>query len=108
MLSRAINIQSKFPSDGGIYLGAVDMDVYGAFQLCSIGILAAPVTVKLSRTYFYDPGRNTIFAWTALILAGELLAVSHQEALLIRIHTFRSPQLNSRVLPNQYIALSLR
>jgi hypothetical protein len=47
------------------------MDVYGAFQLCSIGILAAPVTVKVSRTYFYDPGRNTIFAWTALILAGE-------------------------------------
>lgn len=51
--------------------GAVDMDVYGAFQLCSIGILAAPVTVRLSRTYFYDPGRNTIFLWTGLILAGE-------------------------------------
>jgi hypothetical protein len=48
------------------------MDVYGAFQLCSIGILAAPVTVRLSRTYFYDPGRNTIFAWTVLILAGLL------------------------------------
>ncbi|KAK0294950.1 hypothetical protein LTS00_006416 [Friedmanniomyces endolithicus] len=31
--------------------GAVDMDVFGAFQLCSIGILAAPVTVRLSRTY---------------------------------------------------------
>ena len=51
--------------------GAVDMDVYGAFQLCSIGILAAPVTVRLSRTYFYNPGRNTIFLWTLLILAGE-------------------------------------
>ena len=51
--------------------GAVDMDVYGAFQLCSIGILAAPVTVRLSRTYFYDPGRNTIFLWTGLMLAGE-------------------------------------
>ncbi|EHL03780.1 hypothetical protein M7I_0097 [Glarea lozoyensis 74030] len=25
--------------------GAVDMDIYGAFQLCSIGILAAPVAV---------------------------------------------------------------
>ncbi|TVY39929.1 hypothetical protein LSUB1_G005047 [Lachnellula subtilissima] len=52
--------------------GAVDMDVYGAFQLCSIGILTAPVTVKLSRTYFYDPGRNAIFAWTGLVLAGLL------------------------------------
>lgn len=51
--------------------GAIDMDVYGAFQLCSLGILAAPVTVKLSRTYFEDPGRNTIFLWTILILAGE-------------------------------------
>jgi hypothetical protein len=47
------------------------MDVFGAFQLCSIGILTAPVTVKVSRTYFYDPGRNTIFIWTILILAGQ-------------------------------------
>jgi hypothetical protein len=53
--------------------GAVDMDVYGAFQLCSIGILAAPVTVRRSKTYFYDPGRNIIFLWTILILAGEYL-----------------------------------
>jgi hypothetical protein len=52
-------------------LGAVDMDIYGAFQLCSIGILAAPVTVRLSQTYFYDPGRNNIFLWIGLILAGE-------------------------------------
>ncbi|KAF2730615.1 hypothetical protein EJ04DRAFT_36890 [Polyplosphaeria fusca] len=52
--------------------GAVDMDVYGAFQLCSIGILAAPLTVRLSRTYFYDPGRNIIFLWTGLVLAGLL------------------------------------
>lgn len=48
------------------------MDVYGAFQLCSLGILAAPVTARLSRTYFYDPGRNIIFLWTGLILAGLL------------------------------------
>jgi hypothetical protein len=47
------------------------MDVYGAFQLCSIGILAAPLTVRLSRTYFYDPGRNVIFLWTGLVLAGK-------------------------------------
>ncbi|KAK8032727.1 hypothetical protein PG990_002461 [Apiospora arundinis] len=52
--------------------GAVDMDVYGAFQLCSIGILAAPVTVRWSKTYFYDPARNLIFLWTGLILAGLL------------------------------------
>jgi hypothetical protein len=51
-------------------LGAVDMDIYGAFQFCSIAILAAPLTVRLSRTYFYDPGRNVIFLWTILILMG--------------------------------------
>lgn len=47
------------------------MDIFGAFQLCSIGILAAPVTVKVSGTYFNDPGRNAIFAWTGLILSGK-------------------------------------
>ncbi|RFU28503.1 hypothetical protein B7463_g7840, partial [Scytalidium lignicola] len=64
--------------------GAVDMDVYGAFQFCSIGILAAPLTVRLSRTYFYDPGRNIIFLWTGLILAGEitrsLCLISHDDS----------------------------
>lgn len=48
------------------------MDVYGAFQFCSIGILAAQLTVRRSRTYFNDPGRNMIFVWTILILAGLL------------------------------------
>ncbi|KAH7026597.1 uncharacterized protein B0I36DRAFT_330982 [Microdochium trichocladiopsis] len=52
--------------------GAVDLDIYGAFQLCSIGILAVPVTTRLSRTYFYDPGRNIIFLWTGIVLAGLL------------------------------------
>lgn len=51
-------------------LGAVDLDIYGAFQLCAIGILAAPVTARISSTYFNDPGRNTIFLWTMLLLAG--------------------------------------
>ncbi|KAI1764388.1 hypothetical protein GGR53DRAFT_322150 [Hypoxylon sp. FL1150] len=51
---------------------AVDMDVYGAFQFCSIGILAAPLTVRISRTYFYDPGRNIIFLWTGIVLVGLL------------------------------------
>lgn len=54
--------------------GAVDMDVFGAFQLCSIGILAAPATVRVSRTYFYDPGRNAIFLWTGLLLVGKWLS----------------------------------
>lgn len=53
-------------------IGAVDMDVYGAFQLCAIGILTAPATVKLSNTYFNNPGRNIIFLWTGLQLAGLL------------------------------------
>ncbi|KAI0517973.1 hypothetical protein F5B22DRAFT_601269 [Xylaria bambusicola] len=51
---------------------AVDMDIYGAFQICSIGILAAPITVYNSKTYFNDPGRNIIFIWTSLLLAGML------------------------------------
>ncbi|KIW18967.1 hypothetical protein PV08_03256 [Exophiala spinifera] len=52
--------------------GAVDMDVYGAFQVCSIGILLAPVTVMLSRSYFEQAGSSIIILWTALILAGLL------------------------------------
>jgi hypothetical protein len=50
--------------------GALDMDVYGAFQLCSIGILAVPLTVRMSGTYFSDPRRHIIFLWTGLVLAG--------------------------------------
>ena len=49
------------------------MDIFGAFQLCSIGILAAPQTVKLSRTYLYDRSRGIIFLWAVLVLAGEHL-----------------------------------
>ncbi|KAH0495118.1 hypothetical protein TgHK011_008685 [Trichoderma gracile] len=51
---------------------AVDMDIYGAFQLCSIGVLVVPVTVRLSETYRNTPGRNTIFLWAGLLLAGLL------------------------------------
>ena len=46
------------------------MDVYGAFQLCAIGVLAGPLTVRLSKTYFNAPGRNLIFVWTGIVLAG--------------------------------------
>lgn len=48
------------------------MDIYGAFQLCAIGILTAPATVRLSETYFNNPGREIIFLWTVLLLAGLL------------------------------------
>lgn len=47
------------------------MDIYGAFQFCSIGILAAPLSVRISRTYFENPGRNIIFLWTGIVLAGK-------------------------------------
>ncbi|OHE92381.1 hypothetical protein CORC01_12308 [Colletotrichum orchidophilum] len=49
---------------------ATDMDIYGALQFCSIGILAVPLTVKKSETYFHEKGRNTVFVWTSLLLAG--------------------------------------
>lgn len=62
-----------FPSDNIEYdIGAVDMDIYGSFQLCAVGVLAGPVTVRLSKTYFNTPGRNMIFVWTSMILAGLL------------------------------------
>jgi hypothetical protein len=64
-------------------LDAVDMDIYGAFQLCAIGILAAPVTVMMSKTYFNDPGRNTIFLWTFLLLIGMFIAPIRLTALTI-------------------------
>lgn len=51
---------------------AVDMDIYGAFQLCALGILAAPLTARISGTYFNNPGRNLIFLWFGLILGGLL------------------------------------
>lgn len=64
------------------FLGAVDMDIYGAFQFCSIALLAAPLTVRLSRTYFYDPGRNIIFLWTILLLAGLVSIPWHAQPLM--------------------------
>lgn len=63
------------------------MDIYGAFQICSIAILAAPLTVRMSKTYFYDPGRNLIFLWTALTLAG-LLALAIE---FYRVHPIVCP-----------------
>lgn len=63
------------------------MDVYGAFQLCAIGILTAPVTVRLSQTYFNNPGRDIIFLWTGLLLAG-LLSLTVE---FIRLEPTRCP-----------------
>ncbi|KAF2211309.1 hypothetical protein CERZMDRAFT_112742 [Cercospora zeae-maydis SCOH1-5] len=51
---------------------AIDMDVYGAFQICAIGALVAPVTVRISGTYNNEAGRNSIFVWAMIILAGLL------------------------------------
>lgn len=52
-------------------VAAVDMDIFGVLQLCSIGVLAAPITVRYSKTYFNTPGRNIVFLWTILNLAGK-------------------------------------
>lgn len=52
------------------YLGAVDLDIYGAWQICSIAVIAVPFTLRRSKTYFYDAGRNIIFLWTILLIAG--------------------------------------
>ncbi|OBT74249.1 hypothetical protein VF21_07405 [Pseudogymnoascus sp. 05NY08] len=54
--------------------GAVDMDIYGSFQICLTGVLSAPVTFRLSRIFYgRGPGRNTILLWTALLLGVEFL-----------------------------------
>lgn len=49
---------------------AVDLDIYGAFQCCAIGVLVAPVAATLSRTYFKNPGRNAIVVWSLIVIAG--------------------------------------
>ncbi|KAI8955652.1 hypothetical protein F4801DRAFT_528504 [Xylaria longipes] len=52
------------------------MDIYGAFQICFIAALAAPVAVYDSKTYFKTYFRNSglsiVFLWTCLVLAGLL------------------------------------
>ncbi|KAK3303649.1 uncharacterized protein B0T15DRAFT_486999 [Chaetomium strumarium] len=62
---------------------AVDMDIYGAFQFCAIGILTAPATVRLSRTYFNNPGRNVLFLWTMLIASNNLSVCTGLLALTV-------------------------
>lgn len=43
-----------------------------AIEICAIGVLAGPATVRISQTYFNTPGRNLIFIWTGMVLAGLL------------------------------------
>jgi len=60
-----------------VRIGAVDLDIFGAFQIIAIGVLAAPITIRYSRTYMNLPGKNLVFVWILLNLAGqscELLA----------------------------------
>lgn len=52
------------------FLGAVDLDVFGAWQLCSIAIIAVPTTLRISGTYFNSAGRNLVFLWTILLISG--------------------------------------
>ncbi|KAF3062557.1 hypothetical protein CFAM422_010588 [Trichoderma lentiforme] len=51
---------------------AVDMDVYGAFQMCAIGTLVVPLMIKLSRSHEYSTyiGRRIMFMWAGLVLTG--------------------------------------
>ncbi|KAI7152998.1 hypothetical protein KC349_g8643 [Hortaea werneckii] len=64
--------------------GAVDLDIYGAFQFCAIAILVAPMTARVSRTYFKDHGRNAIFVWAVFVVAGLLSLIVE----FFRIETF--------------------
>lgn len=48
------------------------MDIYGSFQFCSLGVLVIPLIVRISRTYFDTTGRNVIFSWLVLMVAGLL------------------------------------
>ncbi|CAG9982394.1 unnamed protein product [Clonostachys byssicola] len=54
-------------------------------------VVVAPITVRLSRTYLYDPGRNTIFVWVGLLLAG-LLSLAIE---FYRTQTFSCPHDNA-------------
>lgn len=50
------------------YSGAVDMDVYGAFQCAAIGVLAMPFTIGSNSKY-----KLIVLCWTSLMLSGESL-----------------------------------
>lgn len=52
--------------------GIVDLDIYGTLQFMALGTLATGITIRYSRVYFNTSGRNIVFVWTILILAGEI------------------------------------
>ncbi|EHK27109.1 uncharacterized protein TRIVIDRAFT_6301, partial [Trichoderma virens Gv29-8] len=51
---------------------AVDMDIYGAFQMCSLGTLVVPLMIKLTKSHEFSThtGRRIMFIWAGLVLAG--------------------------------------
>jgi hypothetical protein len=77
--------------------GTVDMDIYGAFQVCALGILSTPLSVRLSRTYFNVQSRNVIFLWTCLNFSGRHVSIIGSMKSLILL--YRSFMFDRRVLP---------
>ncbi|KAK3315591.1 hypothetical protein B0H66DRAFT_565626 [Apodospora peruviana] len=59
--------------------GAVDLDVYGALQLLSMGILTAPLTAGALK--LISTGRDVIILWTSLVLAGEWIFLLRPRSL---------------------------
>lgn len=53
--------------------GPVDLDIFGTFQVCAIGVLAVPITLRYSKAYFETKGRNLVFSWMVLNLAGKVV-----------------------------------
>lgn len=59
--------------------GAVDMDIYGAFHVCSIGLLSIPLALRLVKTSGKEMRKNHVIAlWLGLIVAGR-----HSESVSI-------------------------
>jgi hypothetical protein len=75
------------------------MDIYGAFQFCSIAVLAAPHVVRLSIASFSGPGKYIALSETALLLAGMLFDVQiYQIKVDSTAHQCRSFVINRRIL----------
>lgn len=80
--------------------GFVDFDLFGALQICATGVLAAPATIRYSRTYFNTPGRDMYFVWTALNLGGLIAVV----VALFRAETVPCQEANGHYIsPHDYV-----
>jgi hypothetical protein len=55
--------------------GAVDMDIYGAFQFCALGLLTTPFSNRIMRIYFKYQARCVLLAWASLIFTGKHVSV---------------------------------